>query len=289
MTNGLVFDVYDDLTNLDDDEYGNYLTFSSNGVVKYDPAYVTGLSNDIAEWSLVGLMFEARDSYGSVAYSYKVNVVVVEVSFTVIREDTGSLGPGNPALFSGQGLPNSLVEARFDSLSGVRINQTRVNADATWEMEISSSQLSGIEGTRNVIFEMDDQVFTQPGENSGALFKVSIGDDESSGPNLGMIALIAIGVLALLGAGMFFFQVEYEEFDEDSELTSSEENASADPYAWAKARQESAAIPSNQVATTPVAVQQIAAAAPQASQHPGWLWDAESNNWVPDPNYVPEQ
>ena len=288
-TNGLVFDVYDDLTNLDDDEYGNYLTFSSNGVVKYDPAYVTGLSNDIAEWSLVGLMFEARDSYGSVAYSYKVNVVVVEVSFTVERQDSGSLGPGNPAVFSGQGLPNSLVEARFDSLSGVRINQTRVNADATWEMEISSSQLSGIEGTRNIIFEMDDQVFAQPGENSGALFKVSLGEEESSGLNVGMIALIAVGVLLLLGAGMFFLQVEYEEFDEESELTAAEEKASADPYAWAKARQDSASIPSNQVATTPVAVQQVVTSAPQASQHPGWLWDAESNNWVPDPNYVPEQ
>ena len=82
-TSGLVFDVYDDLTNFDDDSYGNYLTFNSDGVVKYNPAYVTGLSNDISEWSLVGLMFEARDSYGSVAYSYKVNVVVVEVSFTV--------------------------------------------------------------------------------------------------------------------------------------------------------------------------------------------------------------
>ena len=199
------------------------------------------------------------------------------------------MGPGNPAVFTGQGLPNSLVEARFDSLSGVRINQTRVNADATWEMEISSSQLSGIEGTRNVIFEMDDQVFTQPGENSDALFKVSLGDEESSQLNFGMIALIAIGVLVLLGAGMFFLQVEYEDFDEEADLTSAEEKASEDPYAWAKARQEPVSIPSNQVATTPVAVQQVVTDAPQASQHPGWLWDAESNNWVPDPNYVPEQ
>ena len=290
VTDGLVFDVYDDLTNLDDDEYGNYLTFSSNGVVKYDPAYVTGLSNDIAEWSLVGLMFEARDSYGSVAYSYKVNVVVVEVSFTVIREDTGSLGPGNPAVFSGQGLPNSLVEARFDSLTGVRINQTRVNADATWQMEISSSQLSGIEGTREIIFEMDDQVFTQPGENSGALFKVSLGDDESSGLNWGLIAVIAVVIIALLVAAMFFLQVEYEDLDDDeAALASAEAKASEDPYAWAKARKEAASIPSNEVATTPVVVQQAVASTAQASQHPGWLWDAESNNWVPDPNYVPEQ
>ena len=22
------------------------------------------------------------------------------------------------------------------------------------------------------------------------------------------------------------------------------------------------------------------------SQHPGWIWDAERNQWVPDPNYV---
>ena len=29
----------------------------------------------------------------------------------------------------------------------------------------------------------------------------------------------------------------------------------------------------------------VEAAAPAASQHPGWLWDQASNQWVPDPNY----
>ena len=71
------------------------------------------------------------------------------------------------------------------------------------------------------------------------------------------------------------------------------EAASADPYAWAKARQEPVGIPATQQAvTTPVAAQPVAASAapaPEASQHPGWLWDSESNNWVPDPNYAPEQ
>ena len=288
-TNGLTFDVYDDLTNLDDDDYGNYLTFNANGVVKFDPAYVTGLSNEISEWSLVGLMFEARDSYGSVAYSYKVNILVVEVSFNVVREGTGSLSPGNAAYFTGQGLPNSLVEARYDSLNGVRINQTRVNADATWSMEISSSQLSGNEGARNIIFEMDDQVFSLPGDNSDALFQLRVGDATDSNSNLGLILAIIVGVIILLGAGMFFLQVEYDDLDEEAEAMAAEQQVAADPYAWAKARKEIVAIPSAQVATTPVVLQQQVAAAPQAAQHPGWLWDAESNNWVPDPNYTAEQ
>jgi hypothetical protein len=244
---------------------------------------------------LVGLMFVARDAYDSVAYSYKVNVVVVEVTFSVVRDNTGLLGPDSPAYFSGQGLPNSLVEARFDSLKGVRINQTRVNADATWTMEISSSQLSGMEGTSNIIFEMDDQVYTAPGENSNAVFKLSISDGAESNSNVMLIVAVVIGVIALLGAGMFFFQVEYEGMDELNEVAQSEQEASsADPYAWAKARQDPVSIPSAAVATTPVAAQPIAAAAqpaaaPQSSQHPGWLWDSESNSWVPDPNYTPDQ
>ena len=105
---------------------------------------------------------------------------------------------------------------------------------------------------------------------------------------------MAIGVIVLLGAGMFFFQVEYDDMDELTDVAQLEqESASADPYAWAKARQEPVSIPSTAVAETPVAAQPVAAAvqpaAPQSSQHPGWLWDSESNSWVPDPNFTPEQ
>ena len=288
-TNGLLFDVYDDPGNLEDDNYVDYLTFNSNGVVKYNPAYATGLSNEVSEWSLVGLMFEARDSYGSAAFSYKVNIIVVEVTFNVIRNGDGPLGPGNPAYFSGQGLPNSLVEARFDSVSGVRINHTRVNADATWSMEISSNQLEGMDGAINIIFEMDDQVFTIPGEGTDALFQVSILGDDASSSNFGWILASIVGIIILLGAGLFFFQVEYDDLDEAAELMAAEEQVAADPYAWAKARKELIAIPSAQVAMNPAVAQQQVVAAPQVAQHPGWLWDAESNNWVPDPNYVPEQ
>ena len=307
-TDGLVFDVFNDATNPDDDNYGNYLTFSADGVVKYDPAYVTGLSNDISEWSLVGLMFEARDSYGSVAFSYKVNILVDEVSFNVIREDTPQMSIDQAATFCGQGLPNSKVEARYDSLSGLLINSTRVNADSSWCMDISSSQLSGSDGLRNIIFEMDDQVFSQPGENSDALFQLGIVAEESSS-YFGLILAIIIGVIVLLGAGMFFLQVEYDDLDEEAELLAAQEQVAEDPYAWAKARKELVPIQSEPSANLQPAsslVQNITynitdsafgdipnsiagSAAPQADQHPGWLWDAESNNWVPDPDYTPGQ
>ncbi|RJU90241.1 MAG: right-handed parallel beta-helix repeat-containing protein [Candidatus Poseidoniales archaeon] len=293
-TDGLTFDIFDDNTNLDDDFYGDYITLSDRGVASYNPAFVNSLGNEVSEWSLVGLMFEARDAYDSVAYSVPLNVVVVEISFTVIRDGSGPIGPDSPAYFSGQGLPNSLVEARFDSLKGIRINQTRVNADATWSMEISSSQLSGMEGTSEIIFEMDDQVYVAPGDNSDTLFQLSVGGDSESGLNLGLIAAIVVGIIILLGAGMFFFQVEYEDLDEDDEL-SEQQVAAVDPYAWAKARKEPVAIPTPAAAATPQAAAQALGATatqavtPQASQHPGWLWDAESNNWVPDPNYKPGQ
>jgi hypothetical protein len=155
-TNGLTFDIFDDLTNLDDDNYADYVTLTPTGVAKYDPAFVTGLPDEISEWSLMGLMFEARDAYDSVAYSYKVNILVIEVSFTVVRESSGPITASNPAVFTGSGLPDSLIEARFDDLNGFRLNQTRVNADSTWSMQITSSQLSGITGVCDVIFEMDD-------------------------------------------------------------------------------------------------------------------------------------
>ena len=51
-----------------------------------------------------------------------------------------------------------------------------------------------------------------------------------------------------------------------------------DPYAWAKKRaaeQAVAVAPAPQPAAQP--------------QHPGWLWDAQTNQWVPDPNYKPPQ
>jgi hypothetical protein len=277
--NDLLFDIFNDATNLDDDFYADYVSINAQGLATYNPPWVQPTSV-IADWSLVGLMFEARDSYDSVAYSYKVNVIVRSVAFDVERDDSGPVTANNPATFSGEGLPNSIVAARFDDAKGIRLNSTRVAADGTWTMDIASNQMSGVDKAA-IIFEMDGQVYSAPGTTADSLFQLRSESADEAGGNLLLIIGAIIAVIALLGAGAFFFQVEYEEFD-DEEL----ENAAApaeDPYAWGKAKETPVAIP---------AQAQVQPAAPQpaaASTHPGWLWDEASNSWVPDPNYTPEQ
>ena len=148
-------------------------------------------------------------------------------------------------------------------------------------MDLTAGQLSGVEGQSDVIFEMDGQIFKFAGQTDNAKFAivVSSGDDGGSGM-LGII-LIVLAVLVLLGAGAFFF-IEFEDVIDEDELTGDDAPAEEDPYAWAKAKQ-TPSLPQQEAAAAAPAVQE--AAAPAASQHPGWLWDQASNQWVPDPNY----
>jgi len=283
--NDLLFDIFDEATNLDDDFYADYVSINAQGVATYNPPWVQPTSV-ISEWSLVGLMFEARDSYDSVAYSYTVNVIVVSVAFSAERTDSGPISATDPAVFGGKGLPNSIVAARFDDAKGIRLNSTRVGADGNWEMNIASNQLSGLDKA-SIIFEMDGQVYSAPGTASETQFQISSASSESGGSNLLLIIGAILGIIVLLGAGAFFFQVEYEEFEDDVQMAENEAQAAEDPYAWAKAKESPVNIPPQTEAAAPVAA--AVAATPAASNHPGWLWDEATNSWVPDPNYTPDQ
>ena len=93
-------------------------------------------------------------------------------------------------------------------------------------------------------------------------------------------------IIALVAVGMFFFT--FEEYDEEEE-SSDLNQVSEDPYAWAKSKtvpvieSQQSSIPQQNPAQP---AQQQVVVAQQTSQHPGWLWDAEQNQWVPDPDYV---
>ena len=201
-----------------------------------------------------------------------------------MRDNSGVNSDSNPAGVSGQGLPDSLVKARFDSKSGQMINSTRVLGDGTWSMEISASQL-GSKDNRDIVFEMDGQIFSDE-TGSDAQFAVTTQSAEDSNNLLLYIIIGIVIIIALVAVGMFFFT--FEEYEDEEDLTGLQQTAE-DPYAWAKAKPVPSIVQPetvNQQQAVVQPAQQEAAVPQQTSQHPGWLWNAEQNQWVPDPDYV---
>ncbi len=90
--------------------------------------------------------------------------------------------------------------------------------------------------------------------------------------------IILVAVILLAGVGAYFF-LEFEEFEDEDEEQLGEQQMEEDPYAWAKVRAMEKAAGELAPAPAPVPAAQ--------PQHPGWIWDAQANQWVADPNYKP--
>ena len=95
---------------------------------------------------------------------------------------------------------------------------------------------------------------------------------------MGTIIIIAIVALALLG-GLVYFFVEFE-VDEDEMLEGTEEahqdaDEEEDPYSWAN---ENGDLDGDSESQSESGLQ-------KHDDHPGWLWDSDKQEWVPDPDY----
>ena len=276
-TSHMVFDIYDDPSTAIDNDYAYHIRITPEGKAIYNPMdsmYQT--SSEISDWSMQGVMFEARDIHDSVAYSYQVNFIVKGVEFTAQRTDSGSVVFGDGAEFEGTGLPNSQVKARL--LKGdTLLNTSIVKADGTWSMEITSSQL-GDDGDYKIYFAQDGQFI---GKDDNSEINIKSGEPLTEGlASWVWIILAFVAFAILLGVGAFFF-LEFEEEYEDDPEAEMELQKEEDPYAWAKVRAAEQAAGELAPAPAPVPAAQ--------PQHPGWIWDAQSNQWVADPNYQPPQ
>ena len=95
---------------LDDDAY--YITISPEGIATYNPMSRCIRPQVISEWSMKGVMFEARDAFDS-SLILSSELCCSGVEFTAQRIDTGIIEFGDNAEFSGTGLPNKQVYARL--------------------------------------------------------------------------------------------------------------------------------------------------------------------------------
>ena len=289
VVDDLTFYVYDSEESAVDDLHDQYIRLTADGNAIYNPVEtIAQTTNNIPDWSLEGVVFYAVDTQESRNYSLQVNFLVRAVAFSVERVDSGEIMANDPAEFQGTGLPGSQVVIRYAD-GNARLNDTRVLSDGTWSMQLTSGQLSS-EGQSAVVFEMDGQIYRFAGETENAVFTVAVSSGDGGGSGVLNIVLVVLGVLVLLGAGAFFF-IEFEDVVDEDELTSDDSQPEEDPYAWAKAKQTPALPTTTQPAMQPAAatVAPAPAAAESASQHPGWLWDQASNQWVPDPDYTTDQ
>ena len=251
---------------------------NTEGIFTYNPVDAMDLLGSNAELSLENVQFRVTDLNGSEIESSLMNFWVSFLDFTAEREDGDWDDPiteTDSAIFSGRARPGELVFLRI--ADGDReVNRSVAGTDGYWQMEVSVGQLSG-SGLTDVYFEYagDDSISKTLQSGQPA--------EEASGTLLYILLGIAIVVL-LTGLFAYFF-VEFED-DEDFEEEKYQGDTAEphDPYAWAKQKVE------QEVVQNAVASAAQAAPAPQPAsnpEHPGWLWDPSTQQWVPDPNYQP--
>ena len=254
---------------VDDNHYETVIDISEDGIASFNPIVMRDRSSNIDEWSLPSVQFQCIDDSNSKISSLLVTFLVESAAFTYERKDEGAVSEDGAVVFSGEGRPGAKVVARL--VDGDRsIGITYVGDNGLWEMEISGKEFNNI-GDHEIVFEYAGKV-SEP-------MSVQVGGDSDGMPTWVWIASGIVAVVLLGGLFVFFF-VEFEDMHEEEMMDATAEVEAADPYAWAKKAEQTAA----------PAVQQVEAATPApqpaaASQYPGWIWDAPSNSWVPDPNY----
>ena len=258
-----------------EDDCKSLLVPNTEGIFTYNPVDAMDLLGSNAELSLQNVQFRVTDANGSEIESSLMNFWVSYLDFTIERDD-GEWGDpiteDDPAIFTGRARPGEVVFLRIED-GGREVNRSTAGSDGFWKMEVTIGQLSG-SGLTDVYFEYS-------GEEVAKSLQSGEPEEESSNTFLYIIIGIAI-LVALVGLFAFFFvEFEDEEFSEEEKYSSGAvENV--DPYAWAKEKV------GQEVVENAVASAAQAAPAPQPvsnPEHPGWLWDPTTQQWVPDPNY----
>ena len=203
---------------------------------------------DITTWSLPNVIFEATDSLGSKINSNPISFEVKPIQFAISEPDSNSVDDEGVVVYSGVGLPGQKVSV---IINGNHINSTIVSSDSTWELGVSASRIPGSSASPSFVMGGQDPVIVE------TIYK---GAQEENGFPTGIVIGLVI-VILLIGAFGYFF-VELETDEQPKTDTEVGESSSLE----------------NQNGTDSTKLE-------KHEDHPGWLWDSEKEEWVPDPDH----
>jgi len=241
--------VYNDTSIDSDDRYPLVVGVGTDGIARYDPADMLFFDDDMESWTLNNVIFIATDAWDSRVNSDPVTFRIVPLQFTIQEPEQSWVGEDEIALYSGIGLPGKQVSVL---IGGNPVNNTIVSEDGTWELGIPASRIKG-----------DSSVpeFTYAGQTT-EVRSISKGEPTTDSTNWGLIGAVSVlAILSLAALAYFtgFIGIEIDE-EEDEYKTPAQI-----PEDYGDEEEESTL--------------------ERYDDHPGWLWDASSEEWVPDPDF----
>ena len=248
--------VYNDTSIGSDDRHPLVVGVGTDGIARYDPADMLFFDDDMDTWTLTNVIFIATDAWDSRVNSNPVTFRVVPLQFTIQEPDQSWVEEDEMAIYSGIGLPGKQVSVL---IGGNPVNNTIVSEDGTWELGIPASRIKG---------ESSIPEFTYGGQTT-EVSAISKGEPTKDPVNWGlMVAVSVLAILSLAALAYFtgFIGIEFDEEDGYNEV--------GDDYN-----------------KTPVQIPEDYGEGEEKSplerydDHPGWLWDSSSEEWVPDPDF----
>ena len=242
------YSVYNDTSIQSDDRHALVVGVGSDGIARYDPADMLFFDDDMESWTLNDVIFIATDSWDSRANSYPVSFRVVPLQFTIQEPEQSWVEVDEMAIYSGIGLPGKQVSVL---IGGNPVNTTLVSEDGSWELGIPASRIKG---------DSSIPKFTYAGTET-EVSAISKGEPTPESTNWGLIGVVSVLAILSLAALAYFTGFIGIEIEEDDEY----KTPAQIPKDYGDEEEESAL--------------------ERYDDHPGWLWDAASEEWVPDPDF----
>jgi len=241
--------VYNDTATDTDDRYPLVVGVGTDGIARYDPADMLFFDDDMGSWTLNNVIFIATDAWDSRVNSAPVTFLVIPLEFSILEPEQTWVEEDGMAIYSGIGLPGKQVSVL---IGGNPVNNTIISDDGKWELGVPGSRISGESATPE---------FSYSGQTT-EVKPIEKGEPKVESTDwvmIGLISFLAVISLTVLAYFSGFIGIEIEEeYKSPSEMP--DDFGEPDEM-------------------------EVGEGLERYEDHPGWLWDAASEDWVPDPDF----